>query len=429
MQKSFQNDQEKQKNINKIKELIMDNKTYLVYISINNVDTLVGHLMSQVKGKHEAAAFGYAQTWLSSPHSFSLTPLWPLGQGMFFMNEDTKFSIFEDCAPDRWGKTLMKKYEREKAQQESRPAKTLTTIDYIMRVNDFARQGALRFKETENGEFLTTNTDNAVPPLVKLPALLHAAEAVMDNADTDNDLALLLDPGSSLGGARPKATVIDDDGDLCIAKFPKKDDTTHVVAWEAVALELAKQCKLNVPKFELKNIIGKDVLIIKRFDRQGKNRIPFASAMTMLGATDNSSRTYNYTEIADFLTQYGVDPNQDLRELWMRILFSVLISNTDDHLRNHGFLHNGKGWALSPVYDVNPNIDRTDMLHTAIAEDNNDATIENALRYAEYFRITNTEATNIANSMITVVKNWQTIAKRYGLPQSEINRMAPAFKV
>lgn len=407
----------------------MDNKTYLVYISINNVDVLVGHLMFQVKGKHEAAAFGYAQTWLNSPQSFSLTPSWPLGQGMFYMNTDTKFGIFEDCAPDRWGKTLMQRYEREKAQQESRQAKTLTTIDYILRVNDFARQGALRFKETENGEFLTTNADNAVPPLVRLPALLHAAEAVMENADTNNDLALLLDPGSSLGGARPKASVIDDDGDLCIAKFPKKDDNTRVVAWEAVALDLAKQCGINVPTFTLRNIVGKDVLIIKRFDRQGNTRIPFASAMTMLDAVDGNNRTYNYTEIADFLTQYGMNPNDDLRELWMRILFSVLISNTDDHLRNHGFLHFDQGWKLSPAYDLNPSLERTDMLHTAIADDNNDATIENALRYAEYFRVSDTEAKLIVNNMKTIIGTWQQVARRYGLSQAEITRMAPAFKV
>lgn len=407
----------------------MDNKIYSVYISIDAIDMLAGYLIFQMRGKHETAAFRYAQTWLNSSQSFSLTPFWPLGPGMYYMNEDTKFSIFEDCAPDRWGKTLMQRYEREKAQQESRPAKTLTTVDYIMQVNDFARQGALRFKETENGDFLTTNADNTVPPLVRLPALLHAAEAVMENADTNNDLALLLDPGSSLGGARPKATVIDDDGDLCIAKFPKKDDNTKVVTWEAVALDLARQCKLNVPNFELKNISGKNVLIIKRFDRRGKTRIPFASAMTMLNATEKDSRTYNYTEIADFLTQYGVDPNKDLRELWMRVLFSVLISNTDDHLRNHGFLYEGNGWRLSPLYDVNPSVDKVDMLHTAIADDNSDATIENALQYAEYFRITRAEAEEIANSMINVLKNWQTVARRYGLPQAEINRMAPAFKV
>ena len=407
----------------------MDNKTYLVYISINNVDTLVGYLISQIRGTQETAAFRYAQTWLDSPQHFSLTPFWPLGPGMFYTNGEKMFGIFEDCAPDRWGQTLMNRYEREKAQQESRPAKTLNKIDYIIRVSDFARQGALRFKETENGEFLTTNADNAVPPLVKLPALLHAAEAVIENADTDNELALLLAPGSSLGGARPKASIIDNDGDLCIAKFPKKDDNTNVVVWEAVALELAKQCEIRVPKFELRKIADKDVLIIKRFDRQGKIRIPFASAMTMLNATDNDQKMYNYTEIADFLTQYSISPKEDLRELWMRIVFSILISNTDDHLRNHGFLHNGKGWRLSPVYDINPNIDRTNMLHTAIADDNNDATIENALKYAEFFRITDPEARTIVGNMVRIVNTWQQVARRYGLSQAEITRMAPAFKV
>lgn len=402
----------------------MDKKTYQVYISLNGIDILVGFLISQIKGRQESAAFQYAQTWLDSPHGFALSPDLPLAPGMFFAN-DKMFGVFEDCAPDRWGRTLMARYERENTNNP----KTLNEIDYIIRVNDFARHGALRFKETDDGEFLTPNGANAIPPMVRLPELLHAADAVLENTDTDNDMALLLAPGSSLGGTRPKASVIDDRGQLCIAKFPKRDDDSRVVAWEAVALDLAKQCCFDVPHFTLRNIKGNDVLIIRRFDRDGINRIPFASAMTMLGATDNDARIYNYTEIADFIIQYGSQPNSDLAELWKRIVFSILISNTDDHLRNHGFLYDGRGWTLSPIYDINPSAYKTDMLHTAIADNNNEATIENALRYAEYFRLDAMKAQQIVNNMKVVVRNWAYTARRYGLSQSDINGMSPAFKV
>lgn len=402
----------------------MDKKTYQVYISLNGIDILVGFLISQIKGRQESAAFQYAQTWLDSPHSFALSPDLPLSPGMFFAN-DKMFGVFEDCAPDRWGRTLMARYERENTTSP----KTLNEIDYIIRVNDFARQGALRFKETDDGEFLTPNCANAIPPMVRLPELLHAADAVLENTDTNNDLALLLAPGSSLGGARPKASVIDDSRQLCIAKFPKRDDDSRVVAWEAVALDLAKQCGFDVPHFTLRNINGNDVLIIRRFDRDGINRIPFASAMTMLGATDNDARIYNYTEIADFIIQYGSQPNSDLAELWKRIVFSILISNTDDHLRNHGFLYDGRGWTLSPIYDINPSAYKTDMLHNAIADNNNEATIKNALRYAEYFRLDTMKAQQIVNNMKVVVRNWAYTARRYGLSQSDINRMSSAFKV
>ena len=406
----------------------MANKKYLVYLSTDVGDTLVGYLTSQIKGTKESAGFQYDQTWLESPHAFGLAPDLPLAPGMFF-SKDKMFGAFEDCAPDRWGRKLMIRYEQELATIESRPQKTLNEIDYILRVNDFARQGALRFKEAENGEFLTTTVSGAVPPLTKLPELLHAAEAINDKTDTNKELLLLLAPGSSLGGARPKASVVDDNNNLCIAKFPKKDDDTRVVVWEAIALDLARRCGLNVPDFQFKSIMNKDVLIIKRFDRQGTTRIPFASAMTMLNAIDNDMNTYNYTEIADFLIQNGAKPDEDLVELWKRIVFSVLISNTDDHLRNHGFLHINKGWILSPLYDVNPSAEKTDTFHTAIAEDNATASIENALQYAKYFRISAPEATTIVNSMTTVISNWQNVAKHYGLPQAEITRMSPAFKV
>lgn len=396
-------------------------------MSTENGDILVGYLVSQIKGTKETSSFNYDQNWLASS-GFSLSPDLPTGAGMFF-SKGKMFGVFEDCAPDRWGRKLMLRYEQDTAKSESRPPRTLNEIDYILRVNDFARQGALRFKENENGEFLTTSESGAVPPLVKLPELLHAAEAINDNTETNKEVLLLLAPGSSLGGARPKASVVDDNGNLCIAKFPKKDDDTHVVVWEAVALDLAKHCGLNIPNFQLKNIAGKEVLIIERFDRKNGYRIPFASAMTMLGAVDNDMNTYNYTEIADFLIQNGANPNGDLTELWKRIVFSVLISNTDDHLRNHGFLHTDNGWILSPLYDVNPSPDNTEMLHTAIAEDNNEASIENAMQYAEYFRLNKTDAEKIVGGMVTVIRTWQQTAKRYGLNQSEINRMSPAFKV
>lgn len=402
-----------------------DQKIY-VYCKRDKEDILVGSLWSYVKGKNETAAFQYASSWLENPHAFALDPMLYLTAAPQYTNKPL-FGAFTDCAPDRWGRLLMTRFEQKRANKENRHPKTLNTIDFMMRVNDEARQGALRFKENPNGKFMFPSEIKPIPPLIKLPELLSAAEKISTHTETSEDLKLLLAPGSSLGGARPKASVIDNEGDLCIAKFPQKEDYNNIVLWEAVALTLAQEAGIHTPKWQIKEILGKPVIIIKRFDRNKAKRIPFASAMTLLGATDRD-QTYSYQNIADVIRRHSSNPKADMTELWRRIVFSVLISNTDDHLRNHGFLRlDDKGWRLSPVYDVNPSADNTTVLSTMIAEGDYSATLENALSVTEYFEVSQQAAGKIVTEVKKAVSNWKKVAQHLGLSQAEIKQMEIAF--
>ena len=404
-----------------------DRKIY-VYCELDGQDVFVGYLWSHIKGRNETTSFQYADSWLNNPKAFAIDPNLYLTQGTQYSNNPL-FGVFTDCAPDRWGRVLMQRFEQTLAKEEKRSPKTLNEIDYMMLVNDDARQGALRLKDDPSGEFLFPVDIKPIPPLIKLPELLSASEKIIDNQETANDLKILLAPGSSLGGARPKASVVDNEGNLCIAKFPKKDDTGNVVLWEGVALTLAKEAGINTPEWSIKEILGKHVLIIKRFDRVKNKRIPFVSAMTMLSATDGD-KNYSYQDIADVIRQNSSNPKVDMEELWKRIVFSVLISNTDDHLRNHGFLRlDNKGWRLSPVYDINPCLDNIGVLSTMIAQDDSSATLENALSIAEYLEITEEKANQIVEQIKASVIQWKQVAKRLGLSQAEINKMEPAFKI
>lgn len=243
-------------------------------------------------------------------------------------------------------------------------------------MDDEARQGALRFSERGGGPFLWEKRGARIPPLVELPELLSAAEHVVQDKDTEEDISVLFAPGSSLGGARPKASVIEKDGQLAIAKFPRRDDEINTVAWDAVALALAKKAGIAVPVVRVETVRKKPVLLLRRFDREGNRRIPFLSAMNMLGAKDNEVRSY--LEIVDALRQHGAAAKVDMEALWRQLVFNVLISNTDDHLRNHGFLYAGQeGWRLSPAYDLNPMpVDlKPRILTTAINEEDNSASL------------------------------------------------------
>ena len=252
--------------------------------------------------------------------------------------------------------------------------------------------------------------------------MLSAAEHVIGDSESDEDLRLLLAPGSSLGGARPKASVRDKDGHLAIAKFPHRDDDYNVVLWEAVALSLAEKAGIPVAPWRIEMISGRAMLLVRRFDREGQVRIPFLSAMSMLGANDNEARSY--LEFVDVLRQHGA------AMLWRRIVFSVLISNTDDHLRNHGFLYAGPdGWRLAPAYDVNPvpTDIKPRILTTAIDLDDGTASLDLALAVAEYFELTDTEARAIAGEVGRAVADWRNVAAAVGLTPTEIDRVASAF--
>jgi serine/threonine-protein kinase HipA len=323
----------------------------------------------------------------------------------------------------------MRRAETARAKAVSEAPRTLMAADYLLGVNDEARQGALRFSLNPDGPFLTPKDETSIPPLIELPRLLSAAERYLDEDETAEDLKILLAPGSSLGGARPKASVRDKDGHLAIAKFPKKDDEFNIVLWEAVTLSLAEMAGLNVNQWRLEQILDKLVLIIRRFDREAQARIPFLSAMSMLGAKDNEQ--HSYIEIAYALTQHGSAPNQDMEELWRRIVFTVLVSNTDDHLRNHGFMYERhKGWRLSPAYDINPTpVEiKARILSTAIDFDDPTASIDTALSVIDEFRIKKNRAHEIIKEVSAAVNQWQKIAMHYGLGKREIDRMATAFE-
>lgn len=409
----------------------MSDKKILVYISLSNENYFVGTLWSHFNRGRETSDFEYSKDWLKNPKAFSLEPALFLGAGKQVNPRQTPlFGSFGDSAPDTWGRILMRRYKAQIAKDENRNPRTLNEIDYLLYVNDYARQGALRFRTEDNNDFLFPGNLKSIPPLVNLTKLLAATEKVVDFEERNSDLQLLLAPGSSLGGARPKASVIDKDGNLCIAKFPKKDDYTNNVLWEAVALTLAKNCGLNVQEWSLHKAGKKNVIVLKRFDRNGNTRIPFLSAMSMLNAIDNDSQTHSYLDIADAIRQNGAVPKEDLKELWKRIVFSILISNTDDHLRNHGFLYvNEAGWKLSPLYDVNPSCDNKNVLSTYITEFDNSQSLDLALDVCEYFEISIENAKTIISDMKNKIKNWKTVAKQFGLSKSEIDKMEVAFKI
>lgn len=404
----------------------------LVYINIAGEPLFVGRLWSRYQRGRETASFEYDRSWLSRPEAFSLEPALSLDIGRHHTPQGKAiFGVFGDSAPDRWGRVLMRRAERQQARAENRSPRTLLEVDYLLRVNDEARQGALRFREEADGPFLAAPEQaNPIPPLVELPRLLSASDRVLNDDGDDDELRLLLAPGSSLGGARPKASVRDHDGHLAFAKFPHPSDEIQVEAWEAVLLDLASRAGISVPASRVETIAGQPVLILRRFDRTARgHRLPFLSAMSMLGATDNETRSY--LEIADLLARYGAQPEQDRKALWRRIVFNILVSNTDDHMRNHGFLHQtGRGWALSPAYDLNPvPIDiKPRVLTTMIDLDDPSASLDLALENADYFGLSLDEAREIAGYVAQATANWRNVAERLGIGAREIERMASAFE-
>lgn len=402
----------------------------LVYVDLEGEPVQVGHLWARMRKGRDSATFEYDDSWLGRHDRFALEPALQLGPGPFHTSIDKPiFGAIGDSAPDRWGRVLMRRAERRRAQRARETPRTLCEIDYLLMVNDAARQGALRFALKPGGPFLAADDEAPIPPLVALPRLLSAAENVVGDSDSDEDLRLLLAPGSSLGGARPKASVRDRDGALVMAKFPHKDDEIDIVRWEAVALSLAGRASIIVPDWRMEEIGDKSIILLRRFDRANGQRIPFLSAMSLLGATDNESRSY--LEFVDALRQNGAAPKKDMRMLWRRIVFSVLISNTDDHLRNHGFLYDGPdGWRLAPAYDLNPvPVDiRPRVLATAIDFDDSTASLDVALDVAPYFELEDAEARRIASEVGKAVRGWRQEAARAGLASGQIDRMASAFE-
>ena len=404
-------------------------RAILVSADLAGTPQPVGRLWARTRKGTETATFEYDHRWLGSRDAFSLEPALALGPGPHHTpTGKALFGAIGDSAPDRWGRLLMRRGERRRAAREQRPPRTLSEIDYLLLVSDQARQGALRFSESEGGPFLGAGTRSAIPPLIELPRLLTASKHIEEEDETAEDLRLLLAPGSSLGGARPKASVRDRDGTLAVAKFPQKTDLTRAVLWEAVALKLAAAAGVVVPAWRVEMVADRPVLLLGRFDRDGAERIPFLSAMSMLGAADREP--HSYLEIADAIRQYGASPVEDLRQLWRRMVFNILISNTDDHLRNHAFLYEGNdGWKLSPAYDLNPvpaDI-APRVLSTSIDGDDPTASLELAFGVAAYFTLDAAAARKIAGEAGRAVSRWRQAAARLGLRKAEMDRMASAF--
>ncbi len=402
-----------------------------VSIDLDGTTCSVGHLWITTARGRETSTFEYDERWLALDRRFALDPALPLGRGAFHSDHGRAlFGALGDSAPDRWGRKLIARAERRRAAAEGRRPRSLHEVDYLLGVTDELRLGALRFSRTEGGAFLAESGRETVPPLVDLPRLLAASDRLLADEETDEDLRLLLAPGSSLGGARPKASVRDRDGTLLIAKFSTRTDDYNVVRWEALALSLARKAGIIVSDWRLESVSGRDVLLARRFDRSGRVRIPFLSAMSALGAVDGETRSY--LEIADALRQAGAQVRNDLPALWRRVVFNVLISNTDDHLRNHAFLYAGPGgWQLSPAYDLNPvpTDIKPRVLSTAIgAEDDPTASLELAMGVAKDFGLAGREAHAIAAEVGRAVAGWREEAAHLGISAAETARMSSAFE-
>jgi len=400
-----------------------------VHIDLNGRTRQVGLARSnRVRGK-ETVLFEYAERWLDDPGRFSLQPALAMTRGAFVPPAgQSVFGSIGDSAPDTWGRRLMQRAERRSAEREGRALRTLAESDYLLGVADETRLGALRFRRVGE-EVFQAPVRAGVPALIELGRLLQITERILRDEETDEDLQLIFAPGSSLGGARPKASVIDRHGHLSIAKFPKETDDYSVETWEEIALRLAGKAGITTPKHELVQVAGKAVLLSRRFDRAGANRIPFLSAMAMMAAKDGDRGSY--PEIVDALTRHGAQARTDAHALYGRVVFNVLISNVDDHLRNHGFLWLGKaGWSLSPAYDLNPvpaDI-KARVLTTNINLDEGTCSIDLLESAAEFFGLSLHQARRIIKEVAAVTATWRDTAKKIGARPAEINRMASAFE-
>jgi serine/threonine-protein kinase HipA len=400
-----------------------------VYVAVGEKNVLAGRLYPHRRGGIESASFLYDASYLADPSAYSLDPALPLVTGTLQSAVGhALFGAFSDCAPDRWGRTLIRRAEVARARLAGTAPHSMSEADVLLAVRDDLRQGALRFRLRDQGPYLAPE-DSGVPLLADLPKLLDIAEHAESDTAGYDELKQLLRAGSSLGGARPKAHVMDSAGRIAIAKFPSaSSDTWNVMAWEKVALDLAHAAGVIVPSSELIRVGARSVLIVDRFDRLGRTRIAYASAMTMLEASDGDRRSY--LEMAGVIEERSPAATADLRQLWRRIGFSILISNTDDHLRNHGFLHErGESWVLSPAFDLNPNpAPGPTELSTAIDYSDTHASIDTLMGVADYFRLNTGEAMEVLAHLSTAVRGWRAVAASHGLSQAEIDMMAPAFE-
>lgn len=380
-------------------------------------------------------------------YSFSFDKEWLAEYGDIFLSDDLQnytgiqytrpergiFACFSDALPDRWGRTLLNRREQIAAADEKRAAQRLTSFDYLMGIDDISRMGGFRFADTLAGKFINCEASFRVPPLANVRELMHAAHEIEASEGkhllpSKKWLAQLLHPGTSLGGARPKASIIDEDGSLTVAKFPSRKDDYDVAQWEHFCHAMGRKAGLNVA--ETRTIDGDEyhILLSKRFDRttDGKRR-HFASALTLLGLTDgdNESTGYGYTDIADFIIRHGSNVERNLEELYRRVAFYIIVGNSDDHFRNHGFLLTRKGWELSPAYDINPTL--SDFQSLLINRDTNKSNIDILLESAGDYMLSFEKAHEIIDNVRDAMKSWRNEARKQGLSQRDIDMFAPRF--
>ncbi|HVU58673.1 MAG TPA: HipA domain-containing protein [Puia sp.] len=396
---------------------------------------LMGELTAESSKGKEVFSFSYDKNWLKEQAALELDPDLRLYGGPQYLGEEKpNFGLFTDSSPDRWGRVLMQRREALNARQEGRRPRGLMESDYLLGVFDTYRVGALRFKLDTAGVFLDDSMAMVAPPMTSLRRL-EAASLHLEDDGAGEDPAFsvwlnqLISPGASLGGARPKASVIDPDGQLWIAKFPSRNDEHDMGGWEAVVHELARMAGLDVPEGRARRLTRRHhTFLTRRFDREGSDRIHFASAMTLLGKTDGADAAANvsYLHLAELLQRQGAHPVRDLEELWRRIVFNICISNSDDHLRNHGFLLSPKGWRLSPAYDLNPVVHATGLTLN-ITEQSNELDIDLAREVAGQFRVEREKREAIIKRVVDAVGEWQEVATRTGISRNERERMEGAF--
>ena len=397
---------------------------------------LVGQLAYSDSSRGGVFSFAYDKTFLTSTYRLQIDPILTLHSGELYNDEaDKNFRAFLDSSPDRWGRILMQRRAAIEARKGIRATSRLNELDYLLGVHDSYRMGGIRFKRAGSNAFLDDNSEFTAPPMTSLRELEHAAMQIEKDDNIDSDeyyrwLKMLISPGSSLGGARPKACVTDEQGHLWIAKFPNLNDTHDVGAWEMLCYELALAAGVDMFPSEIRQFSsGHHTFLTKRFDREGEKRLHFSSAMTQLQYYDGEqSQGASYLEIAEFISNCGAQTEADLAQLWRRIVFNIAVSNTDDHLRNHGFLLTKNGWKLSPAYDLNPIVGKHG-LHLNITDADNALDYQLAFDVKDFFRLSQTQATQIYDEVLIAVKQWQTVAKQLGISRAEQAMKKSAFNV
>lgn len=407
------------------------NRTIYIYFddAYTASPVLIGVLTAQLLRGKEVFSFEFSDEWLHDTRCKLLDPDLQLFTGRQYLPDNkSNFGLFLDSSPDRWGRVLLDRREGLRAKEEQRPISHLHESDYLLGVFDESRMGAIRLKLSPDGEFLNNDPNYSTPPFTALRDLEHASWEYEADQANSQWLRLLLAPGSSLGGARPKANVRMPNGSLWIAKFPSRHDDTNVGAWEAVAMTMAQQCGIEVAPFRTEQLGNTyATFLTRRFDRTDDlRRVHFTSAMTMLGYTDGDTAGVSYLELAEWIARSCCHVEENLAQMWKRMVFNIATHNCDDHLRNHGFLLTRQGWTLSPAYDLNPQSYGVG-LSLNINEHSNEFDLGLAKEVAPYFGVSAAQADTMIDTILRVVSRWRIFATQAHISRDEQERMAGAF--